>query len=182
MFGPEFDESIEEPAGEVEAKEDNSNAVNQKMDVHKRFRWAWEKRKTKLQHEYAMAGVALSVAPDVWEHAAQPDMVLDPKVREALEFIVKKLHQDPNPNKNTWLMNDNQIMDTIWIEFATFRNRRGAFGVAARWQGCHVRAGKFHLWHEKYSFILQKCWDLSIVGGTQKMLVSECASRTGRCM
>ena len=44
-----------------------------------------------------MAGFALSVAPDVWEHPAQPGM----EVRNALEFVVKKLHQDPNLNKDT---------------------------------------------------------------------------------
>ena len=112
------------------ADKDDSNTANKDMDVHARFLWAWEKGKPKLQHEYAMAGVALSVAPDVWEHAAQPDMVLDPKVREALEFIVKKLHQDPNPNKDTWLVSDEQIMDTFWTKFADFCNRYGVFGVA----------------------------------------------------
>ena len=97
-----------------------------------------------------MAGFALSVVPDVWEHATQPGM-LDPKVREALEFVVKKLHQDPNPNKDARLVSEDQIMNTVWTEFADFRNRRGVFGVPARWQGCHVRAGKSHLWYEKYS-------------------------------
>ena len=49
-------------------------------------------------------------------------------------------------------MNDNQILNTFWTEFADFRNWRGVFGVAAaRWQGCQVRAGMSHLWHKKYS-------------------------------
>ena len=69
-----------------------------------------------------MAGFALSVVPDVWEYATQPGM-LGPKVREALEFVVKKLHQDPNPNKDTRLMNEDQIMDMFWTNFADFRNR-----------------------------------------------------------
>ena len=34
--------------GDAEAKDNDSDAVNQDMDVHKRFVWAWEKRKTKL--------------------------------------------------------------------------------------------------------------------------------------
>ena len=42
-------------------------------------------------------------------------------------------------------------MDTFWTKFADFCNRRGVFGVAARWKGCHVRAGKSRLWHDNYS-------------------------------
>ena len=77
--------------------------------------------------------------------------MLGAEVRQALEFAVNKLNQHPNPNKDTWLMNDNQILDTFWTEFADFRNRQGVFGVATRWQGCHVRADMSQLWHEKYS-------------------------------
>ena len=142
VFGTKSDNanSIEETDDE-----DDSDAENEDMDVHARFLWVWEKRMPKLQHEYAMAGFALSVSPDVlWEHAAQPGM-LGAKVRQALKFVVKKLHQDSNPNKDTWLMNEDRIMDPFWTKFADFRNLRGVFGVTVRWQGCHVCAGKSHL-------------------------------------
>ena len=71
VFGPKSDDSIEESSDEAGAKEDDSNAVNQDMNVHARFVWAWEKHKPKLQHEYTMADFALSAASGVWEHAAR---------------------------------------------------------------------------------------------------------------
>ena len=78
VFGAEYDN--------LTANKDDSDAANQDMDVHARFLWAWEKRKQKLQHEYAMADFVLSVAPDVWEHAAQSRM-LGPKVRSHLNLL-----------------------------------------------------------------------------------------------
>ena len=57
-------ESIEE---ERERGNDSngSEALNRQMSLHSRFMWEWEKRKIKIEHEYAMGGVALSVSPDV---------------------------------------------------------------------------------------------------------------------
>ena len=141
-------EEVFGPEGEEASAADNAT---DEMDVHRRFLWAWDNRKTKLQHEYAMAGFALSVTTEVWNHAAQPDM-LGTDVRKALEFVVRKLHQDPNPNKATWFMkDDDEIVDTFWSEFADFRSRRKVFGNPARWKGAHVRPGLSHKWHEKYS-------------------------------
>ena len=59
MFGPDGDASTEDKEA------DTADNVTDKMDVHRRVLCAWENRKPKLQHEYAMAGFALSVAPDV---------------------------------------------------------------------------------------------------------------------
>ena len=68
-------------------------------------------------------------------------------------MVVRKLHQDPNPNKATWMMKDeDEIVDRFWTEFAYFRNKRGVFGNPTQWKGSHVRPGFSHWWHEKYSF------------------------------
>ena len=136
--------------GEAGAADDDSEAVNKDMDLHTRFVWEWDKRKPKLQHKYAMAGFALSIAPTVWRHAAQQGM-LGAEVRRGIEFVVKKLHRDLNPNRDTWDMSEAEIVDRFWTEFADFCNRRGAFGATEQWDGRHVRAGSSHLWHEKYS-------------------------------
>ena len=69
------------------------------------------------------------------------------KVRSGLEFVVKKLHQEPNPDKDTWVMSELEIVDRFWTKVEDFHNRRGVFGVAERWEEFHVRAGKSHLWH-----------------------------------
>ena len=94
MFGPDVDASREDE------ETDTADNATDEMDVHRRFLWAWENRKTKLQHKYAMAGFALSVTTEVWNHAAQPNM-LSTNVRKAIEMVVRKLHQEPNPNKVT---------------------------------------------------------------------------------
>ena len=137
MFGPDVDASSEDE------ESDEADNETDRMDVHRRFLWAWDNRKPKLQHKYAMAGFALSVAPSVWKDAAQPDM-LGTELRKAIGFVVRKLHQYPNPNKATWLMNEEEIVDKFWTEFADFCNRRGVFGNPARWKGSHVCAGKSH--------------------------------------
>ena len=61
--------------------------------------------------------------------------MLGAEVRSGLEFLVKKLHQDPNPNKDTWMMSEAEIVDRFWTEFADFCNMRGVFGAAERWDG-----------------------------------------------
>ena len=82
---------------------------------------------------YAMAGFALSVTTDVLNHATQPNM-LGIEVRKAIKMVVRKLHQNPNPNKATWMMKDNdKIVDRFWTDFADFCNRRDVFGNPARW-------------------------------------------------
>ena len=45
----------------------------------------------------------------------------------------------------TWFMSEEKIMDVFWTEFAGFRNRQGAFGVAAWWKGCHTGIVKVQL-------------------------------------
>ena len=91
-----------------------------------------------------MAGFTLSVAPDVWNHAAQPN-TLGTEVRKAMEMVARKLHQDPNPNKATWMMKDeDEIVDRFWTEFVDFCNKRGVFGNPARWKESHVCPGFSH--------------------------------------
>ena len=66
------------------------------------FCGGWDNRKPKLQHEYAMAGFALSVLLDIWNHAhaTQPG-ILGTKVRKAIKIVVRKLPKYPYPNKAT---------------------------------------------------------------------------------
>ena len=110
------------------------------MDLHDRFVWKWEKPKPKLQHGYAMDGFALSVTPAVWAHAAQLGMLsAEVQSESGLELVTKKLHQEPNRNKDTWIMSEAEIVDRFWTEFEDFRNRRSVVGVPDRWEGFHVR-------------------------------------------
>ena len=47
-FGPDFDDLIVALVGEADAEKDDSEAVNQEMDLHDRFVREWDKRKSKL--------------------------------------------------------------------------------------------------------------------------------------
>ena len=48
VFGPESEVPIVAPVGEAGADDDDSEAVNQEMDLHARFVWEWDKGKPKL--------------------------------------------------------------------------------------------------------------------------------------
>ena len=155
VFGPDmqvYNETVDsiEEARERGGDSDGSVVLNSQMSLHARFVWEWNKRKVKIEHEYAKAGFALSVSPDVWAHASQPGM-LGPDVREALETVVRRLHKYPNPNNKTHDMDEDAIVDRFWSEFSDFRARRGVFESPQRWCSADALAGKSHLWHEKYS-------------------------------
>ena len=133
VYGPEFEAAADAAATNAKGGErsDGSEELNKEMDLHARFVWEWEKRKVKLEHEYVMAGFALSVSPDVWEHASRPG-VLGPKLRTALEKVVRKLHKESNPNLEALDMSEAQIVDKFWSEFNEFRARWGVFESTER--------------------------------------------------
>ena len=132
----------------VEEKEEDS--VDRAMDLHAKMTWQWGQTQVKLSHDYALAGFALSVNPTVWEYSKANDRI-DGEVRNALERLVRKLHVSPNPNSKVRGMDEEEIVDLFWSEFEDFRNQRGAFGNLARFRSKVAKAGKSHLWHEKYS-------------------------------
>ena len=92
----------------------------------------------------------MSVNPTVWEYSKADDRI-DGEVRRALERLVRKLHVRPNPNSKVHGMGMEDILDLFWTEFEDFRNQRGEFTDLARFKSKVAKAGKSHLWHEKYS-------------------------------
>jgi hypothetical protein len=73
--------------------------------------------------------------------------------RDAMERVVRKLHESPGANKNTAIVGKSvdDIVDLFWDEFKAFRNKTAPFDKEARWNSMHALSGKSHLWHEKYS-------------------------------
>ena len=177
VFAPKFEGTIVNPWDELEGSE----AANEAMYLHAIFVWEWEKQKPKLQHEYDMAGFALSVAPPVWKHAAQPGM-LGAKVRKSLEFVVKKLHQELNPNKSTWHMNEAQIVDQFWTEFEDFRNRRGYSaprqgGKGAPRQGWNVPLVAREVFPSLYNSARIRCMSVDL----EEFWYQDVQAELGRC-
>jgi hypothetical protein len=110
----------------------------------------WKSRSAKLHHDYAIAGWALCVAPEVREHVAEN---MTPEHREAIERVVRRLHVVPCPNKDAKVIGKNieEIVDLFWDEFKCFEKKTKPFDNAARWSTPHAVQGKSYLWHEKYS-------------------------------
>jgi hypothetical protein len=112
--------------------------------------WHWERRKVKLEHEYAITAWALCVMEDVREDVR---VRLTGAHRMPMETVVKRLHLPPCPNQNLEVrsMSEAQIIDVFWDEFMAFRNCTPPFHERSRWATLDVQAGRSHLWHEKYS-------------------------------
>jgi hypothetical protein len=90
--------AVEDQEGTMDGVLSNgSNSIDTAIDLHCRIVWKWEIKKVKLEHDYAMAGFALSVSSDMWEHFER-DNVSNENPRDALEQVVWKLHQSLNPN------------------------------------------------------------------------------------
>ena len=88
-----------------------------------------------------MVSFVLSVSPYLWAHSKQMGMI-GSKVRDATEYVVRKLHRSPNPNSPTYDMLEEQIVDQFWTEFADFRSRQSVFDDVKQFflGGCHCRA------------------------------------------
>jgi hypothetical protein len=56
-----------------------------------------------------------------------------------------------NLNSKVCGMQEEEIIDLFWSEYKNFRNQRGEFKHLAWFRSKEARAGKSHLWHEKYS-------------------------------
>jgi hypothetical protein len=59
--------------------------------------WHWNKRKQRIEHEYAIAGWALCIMKDVQKDVQEQ---LTGMRRDAIEKVVNRLHMPPCPNTN----------------------------------------------------------------------------------
>ena len=138
---------------EVSIDEDDSSSGEESvvtMSFGASVRWHWDKRKTKIEHPYAMAAWALCVMEDVREDVR---LRLKGAERDAIEDVVKRLHLAPCPNMSVDLliMSSAEIVDTFWNEFKAFQNCTEPFHHPSRWATPDVSSGRSHLWYEKYS-------------------------------
>ena len=90
--------------------------INVNMDLHHQMMWECKIKKGKLEHDYTMAGFAVSVSPAVWEQF-EKDGASNGKVCGSLERVVWKLHKSPNPNAETLEMLEDAIVDMFWTKF-----------------------------------------------------------------
>lgn len=110
----------------------------------------WKTRSVKLHHDYSIAGWALSVAPEVRQHASSN---MTAEHRDAIERVVRRLHTVPCPNKDPKVVGKDieEVIDLFWDEFTCFEKKTKPFDNIARWNTSNALQGKSYLWHEKYS-------------------------------
>jgi hypothetical protein len=82
--------------------------------------WNWCKRKTKIEHPYAIVDWALCVMEDICKDFR---LRLKGAEHDAIESVVKCLHLPPCPNKSVDLSKTSsaEIVDTFWNEFKAFQ-------------------------------------------------------------
>ena len=120
------------------------------MSFGRQVIWHWDKRRHRIEHEYAIAGWALCVMDDVRKDVQRR---MTGAHRDAIERVVSRLHKPPCPNTNASVssMSQAEIVDTFWNEFKAFTNCTRPYHEPSRWASMDVKRGNSHLWHEKYS-------------------------------
>ena len=124
------------------------NSGNNNESLGNRIRRVWDRRREKLEHDYAKVGWTLSVYPEVRDDARES---LRGDDRKAVQRVVEKLHCAPLANLEVIDMDMSEIVDTFWDEYSNFDKRRGDFVDVVKYATEDVRAGHSHKWHEKYS-------------------------------
>ncbi len=120
------------------------------MSFGRQVIWHWNKRKQRIEHEYAIAGWALCIMEDVRKDVQEQLMGTH---CDAIEKVVGRLHMLPCPNTNPEVssMSLPDIIDTFWNEFKVFQNCTHPYHEPSCWATYDATKGNSYLWHEKYS-------------------------------
>ena len=100
-----FGHEVIPPAQNTTVTSDDDTVNNpETFSLGNRIPFEWEKRRNKLEHNYSIAGWALSVIPVV-----QADVVegLIGIHRDAIERVIIKLHEPPCPNRSNEIKEKN---------------------------------------------------------------------------
>ena len=139
---PTSDNSDDDDDGDITAERPKS--------FGRLFIWHWEKRKLRIEHEYAITGWALCVMEDIRKDVSSR---MTGEHQSAIDKVVTRLHAPPcaNSNPSVSSMTMAEILDTFWNEFKAFQQRLYPYDATSRWLSVDVLNGNSYLWHEKYS-------------------------------
>lgn len=127
----------------------DSDSDEEDLSLSTMIKHSWTKRKTLLEHDFAVTGWALSILPEIREDV---QLNLDGDKRMAIERVITKLHIAPNPNFKVSNEENDMIIDIFWKEFDQFQNKTGCFGQRpGRFLLPDALNGNSYLWHELYS-------------------------------
>ena len=147
-----FGHEVIPPAQNTTVASDDDDTVNDPVtfSLGNRILFEWEKRRNKLEHDYSIAGWALSVMPAVRADVVERLLGIH---RDAIERVIVKLHEPPCPNRSNEIKDKTigDIKHMFWLEFKDFQQKTGPFGKEDRWLTSTALRGSSHIWHELYS-------------------------------
>jgi hypothetical protein len=103
---------------------------------------AWEKRKGKLESDFAITAWALCVLPEVRADVAirYTGVHHDAIDRTIERLYARDVHADIA-----------KIKDEFFTDLKKFKKKRDPYNNASRWNVPDVVEGRSYLWHDKYS-------------------------------
>ena len=109
----------------------------------------WQKRKSKLVHDYSLVGYILSPNPTIMAHAIENKTL---EHDAAAERLITKLLIDPACVGNERTIQRARLIDMFMEEYGDFTNRRSVFGRDNIWIMAADDHCKAYRWHYKYSY------------------------------
>jgi hypothetical protein len=115
-----FADSDDEVDDDTESNEAGT-PNNSIMSFGRTVLFHWNRRRTKIKHEYATTGWALSVVSEVRIDVRE---WMRGEHRDAIERVISRLNVAPcaNTHPDIVSMSEAQIIDTFWNEFKAFQN------------------------------------------------------------
>ena len=166
--GEEFDGDGQPDDDDDNNEDDDDDSIDSVTDgLGPLIKQIWEKRCSKMETDYAMAGklCASSLLPPFvsarltmlffvltgWLLSPLPDIVADAKTHQRLEHrtamdrVLDKLHYKLGPVER------GDTKNKFWEEHELFHSRKGPFETKYIWNSKHLLDGNSHLWHAQCS-------------------------------
>ncbi len=113
----------------------------------------WNKRRSTLVSDFAIAGWLLSPIPEIYDDSSAN---MDGTHRDAVDRLLKKMMAPGLADDSDELA---AIMNTFWDEFEHFKAKTDCYSKPYIWsvsRNSDIITGKSHLWHKKYSYCQTK--------------------------
>jgi hypothetical protein len=113
----------------------------------------WNKRRSSLVSDFAIAGWLLSPIPEIYDDSSAN---MDGTHRDAVDRLLKKMMAPGLADDSDELA---AIMNTFWDEFEHFKAKTDCYSKPYIWsvsRNSDIITGKSHLWHKKYSYCQTK--------------------------
>ena len=123
---------------------DDINDEDKPMTLQYQILFQWERRKEKVEHDYSISGLALSVMPAVLDDFVE---LITGVQYDAIKRVITKLHEPPCPNERNEIQvkTIGDIVHMLWLEYKDFQYKTGTFDKESIWFTNTVLVGKYHV-------------------------------------